>query len=296
MNAGGFAGLHPLVCFIYYAGVILLGLMLAHPVYQLASLALLTALLLLQRQGRTLARSLPYYLLVGGLFAIVNPLLSHRGRHILFYMMDQPITLEAVLYGAMMMMTILAVLLMFVSYRVVMTTDKFMYLFSAVLPQTALHAWMTLRFIPLFARRFRQIELIQRSRGIDMRTGSPVRRLKNGALLLRILMTWSLEDAMRTGDSMKARGYGTAKRTAYYPYRMDRRDRATLAALCALLLLSLAGWREGWGLLTLFPRMEPIRLGTLEWIHFALTATFVGMPILFETKERYRWKSSRRSA
>lgn len=296
MNAGGFAGLHPLVCFIYYAGVILLGLMLAHPIYQLASLALLTALLLLQRQGRTLARSLPYYLLVGGLFAIVNPLLSHRGRHILFYMMDQPITLEAVLYGAMMMMTILAVLLMFVSYRVVMTTDKFMYLFSAVLPQTALHAWMTLRFIPLFARRLRQIELIQRARGIDMRTGGPVRRLKNGTALLRILMTWSLEDAMRTGDSMKARGYGTAKRTAYYPYRMDRRDRATLAALCALLLLSLAGWREGWGLLTLFPRMEPIRLGTFEWIHFALTATFVGMPILFETKERYRWKSSRRSA
>ncbi|MDG0811538.1 energy-coupling factor transporter transmembrane component T [Cohnella rhizosphaerae] len=296
MSAGGFAGLHPLVCFTYYAGVILLGLMLAHPYYQLASLALLTALLLLQRQGRALARSLPYYLLVGGLFAIINPLLSHRGRHILFYLMDQPITLEAVLYGAMMMMTILAVLLMFVSYRVVMTTDKFMYLFSAVLPQTALHAWMTLRFIPLFARRFRQIELVQRSRGIDMRTGGPVRRLKNGAALLRILMTWSLEDAMRTGDSMKARGYGTARRTAYYPYRMDRRDRATLAALCALLLLSLAGWREGWGLLTLFPRMEPIRLGSLEWVHFAITASFVGLPILFETKERYRWKSSRRSA
>lgn len=295
MNAGGFAGLHPLVCFVYYAGMILLGLTLSHPIYQLASLGLLTALLLLQRQGRALARALPYYFLVGGLFAVVNPLLSHRGRHILFYLWDQPITLEAVLYGAMMMMTILAVLLMFVSYRVVMTTDKFMYLFSAILPQTALHAWMTLRFIPLFARRFRQIELIQRSRGIDMRTGGPVRRLRNGALLLRILMTWSLEDAMRTGDSMKARGYGTAVRTAYYPYRMDRRDRTMLSLLGALLLLALAGWREGWGVLTLYPRMEPIRLGPYEWAHFAIYALFAGMPILIEARERYRWRSSRPS-
>ncbi|MEK0313425.1 energy-coupling factor transporter transmembrane component T [Cohnella sp. 56] len=295
MNAGGFAGLHPLVCFVYYAGMILLGLTLSHPIYQLASLGLLTALLLLQRQGRALARALPYYLLVGGLFALVNPLLSHRGRHILFYLWDQPITLEAVLYGAMMMMTIFAVLLMFVSYRIVMTTDKFMYLFSAVLPQTALHAWMTLRFIPLFARRFKQIELIQRSRGIDMRTGGPVRRLRNGALLLRILMTWSLEDAMRTGDSMKARGYGTAVRTAYYPYRMDRRDRTMLALLGALLLLALAGWREGWGVLTLYPRMEPIRLSSWEWAHFAICALFAGLPILIEARERFRWRSSRPS-
>jgi len=292
VNVGGFGGLHPLVCFVYYAGVMLLGLMLSHPIYQLAAIALLAVLLLLQRQGRQLARTLPYYLLVGGLFAVVNPLLSHRGRHILFYFRDQPITLEAVLYGVMTMMAILTILLMFVSYRVVMTTDKFMFLFSAILPQTALHVWMTLRFIPLFARRFQQIELIQRARGIDMRAGGPVRRLRNGALLLRILLTWSLEDAMRTGDSMKARGYGTARRTAYYPYRMDRRDRLMLALLGALLLLALAGWWKGWGLLTLYPRMEPIRLAPWEWVHFAISALFVGMPILIEARERYRWRSS----
>lgn len=296
MNTGGFGGLHPLVCFVYYAGVIVLGLLLTHPIYQLASLALLTVLLLQQRQGRRLARALPYYLLLGGLFAVVNPLLSHRGRHILFYLQDQPITLEAVLYGVISMLTILVVLLLFVSYRVVMTTDKFMYLFSAILPQTALHVWMTLRFIPLFVRRFGQIELIQRARGIDMRKGGPVRRLRNGGLLLRVLLTWCLEDAMSTGDSMKARGYGTARRTAYYPYRMQRRDRLALALLGALLLLAVAGWRVGWGVLTLYPRMEPFGPAPLEWAHFAVCALFVAMPILVEAREGYRWRSSRPSA
>ncbi|MFD2875261.1 hypothetical protein ACFTAO_03675 [Paenibacillus rhizoplanae] len=68
-------------------------------------------MLLLQGQGRLLARSLPFMLLMAASVALLNPLFSHRGAHILFYWLDQPITLEAVLYGLMMMTMLLTIFL-----------------------------------------------------------------------------------------------------------------------------------------------------------------------------------------
>lgn len=94
---------------------------------------------------------------MAGSVAVINPLFSHRGSHILFYFMDQPITLEAVFYGLMMMTVLLTIFILFISYNYTVTADKFMYLFAGVAPKTALLTLMTIRFVPLFQRRLRQI-------------------------------------------------------------------------------------------------------------------------------------------
>lgn len=46
-----------------------------------------------------------------------------------------------------------------------------------------------------------------------------------------IMVTWSLESAIETADSMKSRGYGEKGRTAFSIYRMDDRDRGLLVWL-----------------------------------------------------------------
>ena len=67
--------------------------------------------------------------------------------------------------------------------------------------------------------------------GID---GSLLQRLRNGVTILSILLTWCLENALETADSMKSRGYGLPGRTAFSIYRLDDRDQAALWWLGAL--------------------------------------------------------------
>ena len=45
------------------------------------------------------------------------------------------------------------------------------------------------------------------------------------------MLTWSLENAIETADSMKSRGYGLPGRTAFSIYRFDDRDKMALGWL-----------------------------------------------------------------
>ena len=57
---------------------------------------------------RELARNLAYYFFLFLLLAVVNPLFVHNGETILFFMNDNPITLEAFFYGMIVAVMIIA--------------------------------------------------------------------------------------------------------------------------------------------------------------------------------------------
>ncbi|MGG1633175.1 energy-coupling factor transporter transmembrane component T [Paenibacillus sp. NRS-1760] len=289
MNSA-FGSVHPVTSFSYYAGVITFGMLLFHPVFLLTSLAAITVIIVIHGEGKRLLKLLPYYVLMGGLVAVLNPLFSHRGRHILFYFMDQPITLEAILYGVTMMLSLLCILLAFVSFQQIVTTEKWMYLFSRVAPRTALLTSMSIRFVPLFLRRLDQITTVQRIKGVSILEGSLKKRSKDGMLLVRVLLTWSLEEALQTADSMKARGYGAAKRSSYVIYRMDRRDWYVLLFLGAMALVCIWGWMQGFGVLTIYPRLETMQFHRGEGIAYACYCAFLLTPVVLEEMERRSWK------
>lgn len=289
MNSA-FGSVHPVTSFSYYAGVITFGMLLFHPVFLLTSLAAITVIIVIHGEGKRLIKLLPYYVLMGGLVAVLNPLFSHRGRHILFYFMDQPITLEAILYGVTMMLSLLCILLAFVSFQQIVTTEKWMYLFSRVAPRTALLTSMSIRFVPLFLRRLDQITTVQRIKGVSILEGSLKKRSKDGMLLVRVLLTWSLEEALQTADSMKARGYGAAKRSSYVIYRMDRRDWYVLLFLGAMALVCIWGWMQGFGVLTIYPRLETMQFHRGEGIAYACYCAFLLTPVVLEEMERRSWK------
>ncbi|MGO4183563.1 energy-coupling factor transporter transmembrane component T [Paenibacillus sp. MCAF9] len=289
MNSA-FGSVHPVTSFSYYAGVITFGMLLFHPVFLLTSLAAITVIIVIHGEGKRLLKLLPYYVLMGGLVAVLNPLFSHRGRHILFYFMDQPITLEAILYGVTMMLSLLCILLAFVSFQQIVTTEKWMYLFSRVAPRTALLTSMSIRFVPLFLRRLDQITTVQRIKGVSILEGSLKKRSKDGMLLVRVLLTWSLEESLQTADSMKARGYGAAKRSSYVIYRMDRRDWYVLLFLGAMALVCIWGWMQGFGVLTIYPRLETMQFHRGEGIAYACYCAFLLTPVVLEEMERRSWK------
>ncbi|WP_054024026.1 energy-coupling factor transporter transmembrane component T [Bacillus sp. FJAT-28004] len=289
MNSA-FGSVHPVTSFSYYAGVISFSMLLFHPAFLVTSLVAITVIIVIHGEGKRLLKLLPYYILMGGLVAILNPLFSHRGRHILFYFMDQPITLEAILYGVTMMLSLLCILLAFVSFQQIVTTEKWMYLFSRVAPRTALLTSMSIRFVPLFLRRLDQITTIQRTKGVSIREGSLRKRSRDGMLLVRVLLTWSLEEALQTADSMKARGYGAAKRSSYVIYRMDRRDWYVLMFLGAMALVCIWGWMQGFGVLVIYPRLETLQFHPGEGIAFAGYCAFLLTPVALEEMERRSWK------
>jgi energy-coupling factor transport system permease protein len=294
MNSG-FRSMHPSVALLYYAGLLLFAVLVFHPLFLATEIAGLLVLLLLQGQGRLLLRGLPVMLLMAASVALLNPLFSHRGAHILFYWLDQPVTLEAVLYGLMMMAVLLTVFIWFISYNYTVTTDRFMYLFAAAAPRTALLTLMAIRFVPLFQRRLRQITLIQRLRGVDVSTGSLRKRMRDGMTLLKVLLTWSLEEALQTGDSMTARGYGTAKRSTYSIYKLDLQDKLVLVLLTVSGVVTLLCWLQGYGTLDIYPRMKRVGFGWQDAVMYGSFCLFVLIPAGLEGKEKWLWRSSKRN-
>lgn len=97
---------------------------------------------------------------------MVNPLFVHNGETILFFMNDNPITLEAFFYGMIVAVMIIAVMFWCKNYNEIMTSDKFIYLFGKVTPRLSLVLSMALRFIPLFRRQIGAISKTQKAMGL----------------------------------------------------------------------------------------------------------------------------------
>jgi energy-coupling factor transport system permease protein len=164
--------------------------------------------------------------------ALINPAFSHQGVTTLCYLPDgNPLTLESILYGIAAAAMLATVITWFSCFNAVMSSDKFIYLFGRVIPALSLLLSMALRFVPLFKDQIRRISDAQRCVGRDVRNGTILRRARHGVRILSIMVTWALENAIETADSMNSRGYGLPGRTAFSIYRFGGRDKKALIFL-----------------------------------------------------------------
>ena len=260
-----------------------------HPVFLGISLAAALAYAL-RLGGRKTARLfflgvLPLLLLV----AILDPLRNHAGVTILVYVNDNPITLEAILFGAASGVMFAAVLLWFSCYNAVMTSDKFLYLFGRVIPALSLIFSMALRFVPRFAAQLKIISNAQKCVGRDISQGNLLTRAKNGLKILSILITWALENAVDTADSMRCRGYGLPGRTAFSNFRLDSRDKASLGLLGGLTALLLVGLALGETTAVYFPAVRIPPVTPLSFVFYAAYAALLSFPLVVNGWEDIKW-------
>lgn len=197
--------------------------------------------------GRKAVRfSLLYLLPMVLMAALLNPAFNHAGATMLTYLPSgNPLTLESIAYGVAAALMLAGVVTWFSCYTAVMTSDKFVYLFGRIIPALSLVLSMTLRFVPKFKAQLHTVSEAQRCVGRDVSDGGVLQRAGNAITILSILLTWVLENAIETADSMKSRGYGLPGRTAFSIYRFDARDKNALLWLgfCAFFILS--GWAAG---------------------------------------------------
>lgn len=224
------------------------------------------------------------------LIVIMNPIFNERGRHVLLVIWEHRITLEALVYGGMSALSIISVMAIFISYNYIMTPNKLLFLFSKFLPQFAILLMLTLRFIPLMKRRLEEITLIQKSKGIDVTHGKWRTRARNAMLYVQALLVYSLEEAIQTADSMKARGYGIGRRSTYEFFRFRRKDTVALFILITIFVGLAAGRFYGYGVLTIYPVMEAWQLSTIEVTLLIFYGLFLSFPLLVEAGEMLKWR------
>lgn len=279
---------------MYFALVLVFTMFFMHPVSLIISLACALSYAIYLNGKKAVRFSLIYILPMMLMAALINPAFNHEGATILTYLPSgNPLTLESILYGLAAAVMLASVITWFSCYNAVMTSDKFVYLFGRIIPALSLVLSMTLRFVPKFKAQLHVVSEAQRCVGCDVSDGTMLQRFKKAITILSIMVTWSLENAIETADSMKSRGYGLPGRTAFSIYRFDDRDKAALIWLCFCGFYIFAGWMAG----GLSWQYYPIIKGTLtgafpisfQLVYLALCLT----PVILNGMEDRKWKHLR---
>ena len=223
-----FSRCHPILNFFYFAVVLGFTMFIQHPVYLAVSFVAATAYSMwLNGVGKVLKinflLTIPSLLIV----ALLNPMFNHYGVTPLLYIESSGnwVTLEALVYGIVLGCVLFIMILWFSCYNQIMTSDKFIYLFGRIIPAMSLMLSMALRFVPHFIAQLKVIRNGQKCVGMDVSNGKWFKKVRYALNMVSILVTWALENAIETADSMKSRGYGLKGRTAFSIYRFNRRDK-----------------------------------------------------------------------
>ena len=290
--ADRFSKYHPLVNFLYFTLVIGFSMVLNHPLAQGISLACAVTYAVQAEGKQAVLFSLKWCLPIMLLTALMNPAFSHEGITILLYFpTGNPLTLESILYGLSAGTMLATVMLWFLNFNRVITSDKFIYLFGRILPAMSLVLSMTLRFIPKFKAQLALTADAQKSIGRDISEGSLWHRTKIAVTMLSIMVTWALENAIETADSMKSRGYGLKGRSAFSIYRFDNRDKMAFAVLgfCGFYLIcgviiSAFGFRY-------FPSIRYVELNPVTLSFQFVYLILCMMPVVLNWAEERKWKA-----
>jgi energy-coupling factor transport system permease protein len=224
------------------------------------------------------------------LAALINPAFNHEGMTILTYLPSgNPLTLESIVYGIAAAAMLASVVVWFTCYSEVMTSDKFVYLFGRVIPALSLVLSMTLRFVPRFGAQIKVVSEAQRGVGRDVSDGSPLQRARNGLTILSIMITWSLENAIETADSMRSRGYGLPGRTAFSIYRFDSRDRTALGWLLFCGAYIVSGWAMGGVYFRYYPTIRGVEMSPLPASFMLAYLALCMTPVFLNAREHRKW-------
>jgi energy-coupling factor transport system permease protein len=290
MYGDTFSGYHPFINMLYFVAVIGFAMYFTHPVCLAVSLLCAFSYSVYINRKKAIRFTLLYILPMMIVTALLSPAFNHQGATILAYLPNgNPLTLESVLYGIAAASMLITVVTWFSCFNEVMTSDKFVFLFGRVIPALSLILSMALRLVPRFIAQAKIISNAQKCIGRDMSSGGLLRKMKHGIRILSILVTWALENAIETADSMKCRGYGLPGRTAFSIYKFDRRDGFALLYILACAAVVITGAAAGAYHFRYFPTVKGEWTGATIMVfagYFALGA----FPMLINAKEDIIWR------
>jgi len=291
MNKCTFAGFHPIVNLLFFVAVIGFAMFLMHPVALFISLISASSYAVYLNGRKALRMTLIFMLPMLMFTAVLNPLFNHQGGTILAYLPNgNPITLESTMYGIAAATMLITVITWFSCFNKVIESDKIVYLFGRAIPALSLILAMSLRFVPRFRDQIKVVSNAQKCIGRDVSSGNVFKKARHGLKILSIMVTWALENAIDTADSMKARGYGLQGRSAFSIYTFDARDRKATIYMLICIAVVIAGPVTGVYRFRYFPTIQG------EWAGLPTIAIFVAyfalglFPTIVNIREDLFWR------
>ncbi|OQB51298.1 MAG: hypothetical protein BWX97_02306 [Firmicutes bacterium ADurb.Bin146] len=214
---------HPFTLFMYYTALFSCIFILKNPLFMLTLFIACCFLAIYYSGMDKFLKSMKWISAIGAVVLILNVLLVHKGTTVMFYLLYNPVTREAFVYGIYNMLMLMSVMTAFISFNTLLDSSRFLYLFSNILPKTSFVFDMALRYIPLFKKRATDLSAVQ-SVNSSKKEKTIKEKIQSYGMHLKALTTWTLEEGMDTALSLKVKNYGSSKKVHYTRYRYTIRD------------------------------------------------------------------------
>ena len=284
-----FAGYHPAVNLIFFIFAVGITMFSMSPAFLAVTLVFSWVYSLMLSGQKVIKTNLLFTVPVIIIMAVINTLFNHNGATVLFYLAGNRITMEAFISGVVGALLISSVIIWFGCFNVIMSSDKLIYVFGKAAPVLGLTLSMIFRFIPLLKSRFKEINLGQRCMGRHVE-GGKMARIRQTVKEVSILISWSLEAAIETSDSMEARGYGLPGRTSFHLFRMKPSDWKALVAIMITGLIGTAGCIMGRTSIIFYPKIVAAQWDVVMIVVFTAYCVLLGIPIIIDIAGERKWQ------
>jgi energy-coupling factor transport system permease protein len=228
---------------VYCVGLVVCALVLVHPLELLAVGAAVLAAARLAGVGAEVRRAvLPMLVLVVAIAAL-NAVISRNGLSVIARLGELPpfgaidITLEALVYGAVLGLQLLLAVLVAMLATAAVDPDELLRIFRRLSLHSALTAALATRLVPLLEADARRLADAQRCRPDEPR--------RRRVAIVRAVATGALDRALDVAATLEVRGYALGNRPPRARRALSRHDLAFTAAGLGLVALAVAAKLAG---------------------------------------------------
>jgi energy-coupling factor transport system permease protein len=266
--------LSPFCKMIWVIDILVLALVFQNPLY--ISLLFLSTLAMVAAAGiwKQWGNFMKLVLYLGIITIIINAIVINSGAHVLFELpFEIPalgtinITLEAIFFGLMMTLRLLAIVSAFTIINFTVNPDDIMMsLIKLKLPyKSVMVTSLSSRFVPAVIDDIERLTDVQRARGLEIDRGKFFQRLIKRASILIPLLSNSLDRTVQVAEAMESRAFGNGKnRTFFKQITFSGFDVVTIVFTCLPLAMGIAISIMGYGTYSYYPSLDPINISGLE--------------------------------
>ena len=281
-----FSELHPLSLIVFFASVIAFTMATMNPVLLLLSFVCSFLSYAILKKSKDIW----IYLVLLVAISITNPMFSHNGVTVMFYLFGQRITLESFVFGVASGVRIVSVIYWFALFSAFFKQDKLNWLLGGMSPKLGVVFSMALRFIPLVKKNATDIynaQLTMCSFDTDKLSG----KIKLLCNVFSALVSMSIENAIETADTMRSRGFENKNRTAFSLFRFKIKDILIITIIILIDIGLVYFLMSGQGAFYYYPEM---RFATFDnnTAFYIIYAFLCMLPLINDLTENARWKYS----
>jgi len=274
-----FDSCHPAVSFLFFLSVFICIVNFSHPVYIAVSLVCGMIYIFYLKRRRALfpvccsLLFIPFYTWWYSLYHHfgVTPIRAN--------FIGNQLTVESVARGLAIACAVSAAVMWAGCFHEIFSSDKVIYLFGRIWPFAGLMISSLLRTVPRISERFDVTGDSLSGIGKGPGDGNIIRRIRNYLRIVSGVVTWYLEDLTDRGSSMRSRGYGTGRRTAYSVYRFDNRDRVLVIVFALLIAMTSAAAVLDQTDIYYDPQIIINPVTAVSWIFYIAYAVYLLLPM-----------------